>query len=297
MEVVAILQNVSVFGTGVLGSQIMMQAAYHGKHVIGYDISDELLSKLPDRWEWMRGHYQRDLSDFDAEIFNEAIASITTTTDIAVAVADADIVIEAIPENLQLKKSVWAEIGKNAPSRTIFATNTSTLRPSGFADVTGRPEKFLALHFANFIWKYNIGEVMTTGVTDQRCFELVLEFAAEIGLEPIPVLKETPEYIFNGLLGPFLQAAARLYIDGVADAASIDKVWRVGTGAPRGPFEIYDMVGFNVAYNIFRNKDDERLQQFAQLLKRGIESGKDGLTGRQGFYTYDNDGNRQQPVL
>jgi 3-hydroxybutyryl-CoA dehydrogenase len=105
------IQNVTVLGTGVLGSQIVMQAAYAGKNVVAYDIRQELLDKLPDRWEWMRGHYAKDLSDYTAEKFDEAVGRITTSTDIAGAVGDADVVIEAVPENLDLKREVWGNVG------------------------------------------------------------------------------------------------------------------------------------------------------------------------------------------
>src|SRR5699024_9964248 len=243
------ITNVTVFGTGVLGSQIIMQAAYHGKTVTGYDISDELLAELPERWEWMRDYYRRDLPDFDEKRFAEAIASIRTTTDIPEAVADADLVIEAVPENLDLKKDVWTKIGQSAPEKTIFATNASTLRPSDFAAETGRPEKFLALHFANLVWRYNTGEVMVTPETDKKYFDIVLGFTAEIGLVPVPVLKETPGYLLNGLLVPWLSAGAELYVNGIANPADIDNVWRTATGSPAGPFQVYDTVGFNVAAN------------------------------------------------
>ncbi|WP_010540013.1 3-hydroxyacyl-CoA dehydrogenase [Dietzia alimentaria] len=289
------ITNVTVFGTGVLGSQIMMQAAYHGKTVTGYDISDDLLVKLPERWEWMRGYYKRDLPDFDEKRFDDAIASISTTTDIADAVADADLVIEAIPEQLELKKKVWAQIGESAPEKTIFATNTSTLRPSDFADDTGRPEKFLALHFANLVWRYNTGEVMVAEKTEQKYFDIVLEFADEIGLVPIPILKETPGYLLNGLLVPWLQAGAGLYVDGVANPVDIDNVWRTATHSPQGPFEVFDVVGFNVAANISR-MGDEKQRKFAEILQKGIDAGKTGLSDGEGFYTYDSDGKVVAPV-
>lgn len=290
------IQNVAVFGTGVLGSQIMMQAAYHGKTVTGYDISEELLAKLPARWEWMRGYYQRDLTDFDETRFDDAIRSFRTSTDVREAVADADLVIEAVPENLELKKKVWSSIGEAAPAKTIFATNSSSLRPSDFADATGRPEKFLALHFANLVWRYNTGEVMVTAQTDPEYFDAVLQFADQIGLEPIPIRKETPGYVVNSLLIPWLEAAAKLYVNGVANPADVDRVWRIATGSPAGPFQGYDVVGFDVAANIARNSDSETQHKFADLLQQRIDAGKAGLRDGQGFFTYDADGNRGKPV-
>src|SRR5699024_6283426 len=106
-SVITRITNVTVFEPRILGPQIIMQTSYHGKTVPGYDISDELLAELPERWEWMRDYYRRDLPDFDEKRFDGAIASIRTTTDIPEAVADADLVIEAVPENLDLKKDVW----------------------------------------------------------------------------------------------------------------------------------------------------------------------------------------------
>lgn len=289
------IHNVTVFGTGVLGSQIMMQAAYHGKKVIGYDIEQELLDELPQRWEWIRSGYQQDLGDeeqgYDAERFEQAIANISTTTQVAEALEDCDLVIEAVPENIEIKKTVWSQIGDAAPQKTIFCTNTSSLRPSDFAEATGRKNRFLALHFANEVWKYNTGEVMPTQFTDDETFNTVLEFASEIGLAPIPVRKETPGYLLNSLLIPFLDAGAKLYVNGVANPQEIDKTWRTATGAPNGPFEIYDVVGFNVAYNISKNSDDPDLRAFAEVLKTGIDAGRAGIANGAGFYTYDNKGN------
>jgi 3-hydroxybutyryl-CoA dehydrogenase len=290
------INTVAVLGTGVLGSQIIMQAAYHGKQVVGYDVSQELLDRLPARWEWMRGFYRKDLPDFDEQRFDHAIASITTATDLATAVADADLVIEAIPEDLGLKRKVWADVGAAAPERTIFATNSSSLRPSDFAAATGRPDRFLALHFANMVWLHNTGEVMRTPQTDDAAFDAVLAFAAEIGLEPIAIRKETPGYLLNSLLIPLLNAAARLYVNGVADPADIDKTWKVATGAPEGPFEIFDVVGFNVAWNISSRSDDPDQRRFAELLKQGIDAGKTGRADGEGFYRYDGNGDVVGPV-
>ena len=114
------IAHVTVLGTGVLGSQIIMQNAYHGKNVVAYDISDEVLAKLPARWDWMRGHYKKDLSDFTDARFDEALGRITTTTNLAESVAAADLVIEAVPENLELKREVWAEVGAAVAERAVL---------------------------------------------------------------------------------------------------------------------------------------------------------------------------------
>lgn len=284
------MQKVAVLGTGVLGSQIIMQAAYHGKNVTAYDISDEILAKLPDRWEWMRGHYRDDLPDFTDEKFDAAITRITTTTVLAEAVGDADVVVEAVPENLELKKKVWAQVGEAAPAGAIFATNTSSLMPSTFADATGRPEQLGTLHFANMVWRANTGEVMGHPGTDPAVLDALVEFATQIGLVPYRVRKESPGYLLNGLLIPFLEAGARLYVGGIGSVDDIDGIWRKATGSPQGPFEIYDVVGFNVAYNIQANNPQP--SPFIEVLKRGIDNGKTGIADGEGFYTYDAQGQK-----
>ncbi|MGO1949389.1 MAG: 3-hydroxyacyl-CoA dehydrogenase [Mycobacteriaceae bacterium] len=291
-------KNVTVLGTGVLGSQIVMQAAYAGKNVVAYDVKQELLDKLPERWEWMRGYYAKDLPDYDAAAFDAAIGRITTSVDLAEAVGNADVVIEAIPENLELKKSVWAEVGAAVPAHTILLTNSSSLRPSDFAGSTGHPDRFLALHFANMVWKQNTGEVMATPTTDPAVFESTVEFAGEINLHAIPVRKEIPGYLLNSLLIPWLDAAAGLYVAGAANPADVDRDWRISTGAPKGPFEIYDVVGFNVAVNITRSNPEasEANLAFADLLEeRGIRQGRTGLGDGTGFYEYDQDGGAVRP--
>ncbi|MFD4368656.1 3-hydroxyacyl-CoA dehydrogenase family protein [Rhodococcus sp. NPDC058521] len=171
------------------------------------------------------------------------------------------------------------------------------MRPSDFADATGRPEKFLALHFVNLVWSHNTGEVMMATKTDRKYFDTVIEFATEIGLEPIPVRKEVPGYVLNSLLIPFLNAAAYVYVGGVANPGDIDKVWRIATGSPVGPFELYDTVGFNGALNIIRNnKEDEGLQKFGDMLEKAVDAGKAGLGDGKGFFEYDADGNRTNPA-
>ncbi len=292
------ITTVTVLGTGVLGSQIVMQAAYAGKDVVAYDVKQEFLDKLPERWEWMRAHYERDLDDFSDNKFDSAVERITTSTDLAQAVGSADVVIEAIPENLELKQEVWGNVGKAVKDSAILLTNSSSLRPSDFADATGHPDRFLALHFANMVWRLNTGEVMSTPKTDPAVFERTIEFAREINLQPFPVHKETPGYLLNSLLIPWLDAAGDLYANEVANPHVIDEDWKVSTGAPKGPFETYDIVGFNVAVNIARGNPNstEAKQKFADLLdERGIQQGKAGLGDGVGFYEYDEEGNIVRP--
>ena len=159
------LTNVTVIGSGVLGSQIAFQAAYFGKTVTVYDISEEIVGALPGKWEKLSLLYTRDMAATPGQL-EAAKARLSGTTDLETALADADIVIEAVPENLELKKKVWSQIGAAAPEKTVLCTNSSTLLPSDIAESTGHPERFLALHFANEVWRNNTGEVMGHAGTD-----------------------------------------------------------------------------------------------------------------------------------
>jgi len=279
------LTNTTVLGTGVLGSQILFQTAYHGLPAIGFDISDEALHAASGRLDALVAEYASFFGDpAKAQAARE---SIQLTTDLAQAVKGADLVIEAVPENLEIKEQTYQKLVALAPQHTIFATNSSTLLPSDIAPFTGRPEKFLALHYANNIWKNNTGEVMGTASTSAEAYEAVVDFAERTGLVPIRVLKEQPGYVLNSLLVPFLESASHLLVNEVADAATIDTTWKLGTGAPYGPFEIYDIVGLNTAYHI-SSHGDETSKKFAELLKNEyIDHGKLGVATGEGFYKYN----------
>lgn len=279
--------NVTVLGAGVLGAQIAFQAANHGKTVTAYDVDDAALEAARGRLDAIVAQYVGETGEDSRESATSAAAGITLTSDLAVAVADADLVIEAVPESLELKQDVYRRIAEAAPERTVFATNSSTLLPSAIADATGRPDRFLALHFANHVWRQNTAEIMGTPATSPEVFDRVVAFAEEIGMVPIPLKKEQPGYVLNSLLVPLLNAASQLYVDGVADVETIDKTWRIGTGAPAGPFQIFDVVGLTTAYNISSVSQSPKQRAFAALIKeRFIDQGKLGVATGEGFYRY-----------
>lgn len=285
------LEHITVFGSGVLGAQIAFQTAFHGYTVVLYDIADDLLAKANEKFDQFGKIYQQDMNASVADI-EATLARITYTTDLARSVADADLTIEAIPENIQLKKDFYMKLGKLAPEKTIFCTNSSTLLPSQFAAETGRPAKFLALHFANQIWKYNTAEIMGHPGTDPAVFETVVEFAKSIGMVPIMVKKETPGYVLNSMLTPFLNAGMQLWTKGIADPQTIDKTWMLGTGSPIGPMAFYDIIGITTPYNIYKLQVEHGKQEDQAVLDKlktdFIDQNKLGLSTGEGFYTYPN---------
>jgi 3-hydroxyacyl-CoA dehydrogenase len=282
------IQNVTVLGTGVLGSQIAYQAAFHGFAVTAYDVSDEALAHARERIGKLATVYVGDaVAGATVESTDAAARSIRYSSQLAEAVADADLVIEAVPESIDLKRDIYRRLAEVAPAKTVFATNSSTLLPSDLKDFTGRPDRFLALHYANQVWRQNTAEVMGTTDTDPEVYRSVVDFATRSGLVPIELKKEKAGYVLNSLLVPLLNAAAGLVLEGVADPETVDKTWRIATGAPVGPFQIYDVVGLTTAYNIAAANPDAGSQAWAAYLKSNfIDQGKLGVATGEGFYRY-----------
>ena len=286
------ITNITIAGSGVLGSQIAFQSAFHGYHIVIYDINEQVLEKAKKSLAILAENFKRDLKTSDGQI-EAAFRRISYSTDLKDAVKNADLMIEAIPENPAIKIEFYTKLAPLAPEKTIFATNTSTLLPSTFAEVTGRPEKFLALHFANEIWKHNTAEIMGHATTDSEVFQSVVDFAKHIGMVALPLSKEQPGYIVNSLLVPLLDAATKLLVNGVADIETVDKAWMVATGAPVGPFGVLDVVGITTAYNInkikFDKTSDETAGKVVDFLKKNfIEQNKLGVSTNEGFYKYPN---------
>ncbi|WFU75553.1 3-hydroxyacyl-CoA dehydrogenase [Bradyrhizobium sp. CB2312] len=280
-------ENVTVLGTGVLGSQIAYQTAYSGFPVTAWDISDERLDTAKNSLEQLAAIYEQEVDGAAGGPARAALARIDYTTDLAEAARYADLVIECVTEKLALKREVYVQLGRVAPQGTIFASNSSMLLPSELADSTGRPDRFLAMHFANQIWKHNTAEIMGHAGTDPDIYQAVVGFARQIGMEPIEVHKEQRGYVLNSLLTPWMDAAEYLLMDGVAEPATIDKTWRIASGMPQGPCEVMDMIGLATIYNVNTVSGNEKSRAAGAWLKQHyIDQGKLGRTSGEGFYKY-----------
>ena len=309
------IKKVVVAGGGVLGSQIALQSAYCGFDVTIWLRSEGSIERAKPKLERFKNIYIDTLEEMktDASAYcrglskktdlteeeidelkkqaQDAYDSLTLTNSYEEAAADADLIIEAIAENPEQKIAFYQELAKYMDEKTILVTNSSTLLPSMFAEYTGRPEKYLSLHFANTIWKNNTAEVMGHPGTEQKYYDEVVEFAEDINMIPLKLKKEQPGYILNSLLVPFLNAGQALLANDVADFETIDKTWILATGAPAGPFHILDIVGLETAYNIVimnpESKDPETTPgKIAKMLKEKIDAGETGINAGKGFYTY-----------
>ena len=287
-----IIKNVTIAGGGTLGSQIALQTAFNGFNVVVYDAFEKGIEASKTFHKVFANLFMETRGVSQKEI-DETFTRLSYSTNLQEAVKDADLISESIPENAEIKKEFYEALAKVAPEKTIFTTNSSTTLPSEYAKETGRPEKFLALHFANGIWDANVGEVMGHTGTDSVIFDRVIEFAKEIGMVPIPIYKEQNGYVLNSLLVPLLSAAANLMANGVSDFESIDKTWMISTGAKIGPFGIMDTVGMQTMYNIDilwgkKLGDQSMLDRAALIKKEYIDKGKMGVSSGEGFYTYPN---------
>ncbi|MGB6243554.1 3-hydroxyacyl-CoA dehydrogenase [Gordonia sp. (in: high G+C Gram-positive bacteria)] len=280
------IKKVVVLGTGVLGSQIAFQSAYAGFHVTAYDVDDAALARAEERFAGLAKTYLAEVPGADEAATAAALANLSYSADLAQAVDDADLVIEAVPEILELKRTTYRKLGAVAPQKTIFATNSSTLLPSDIVDATGRPDRFLAMHFANQIWRANTAEIMGTTLTSPAVFDTVVQYAQEMGMVPIPIHKEKAGYVLNSLLVPFLGAALELAAGEYAAPEDVDKTWRIATGSPLGPFQFYDIIGMNTPYNIMAGGDADAQKLAAWLKKNYIDQGKLGIASGEGFYKY-----------
>ena len=312
-------KKIVVAGGGVLGSQIAYQAAYCGFDVTIWLRSEASIGRTKPKLDNLKKVYDEtikmmaEIKENDSRIwangisayenFNKhaclkasenAYASIKLELNLESAVNNADLVIESMAEIADEKMAFYEKLSKVLPEKTVIVTNSSTLLPSKLAKSTGRSNKYLALHFANTIWKNNMVEVMASPKTDPKYFEEVIEFAEAIRMIPLPVRKEKSGYLLNSMLVPLLFSGMDLYVNGVSDPKSIDKAWTLGTGAPKGPFQILDTVGLQTAYNIVQMyvKIPSFLAPYnfkgmSKMLKKYIDEGKLGKASKEGFYKYD----------
>ena len=308
------MKNIVIMGGGVLGSQIAFQTAFCDYNVIVWLRSEGSIERTKAKLELVKSSYIdainlmampegksfnnwcRGIADADNfnkdELINKVMGlsdKIKLELDMKKALEDADLVIESMAEDFEAKKDLYLKMAPLLPEKTIVVTNSSTMLPSKLAKYTGRPDKFLALHFAN-----NTAEVMMHPKTDEKYFNEVMEFAKSIRMIALPLKKEKSGYLLNSMLIPLLFSGMDLYVNGVSDFESIDKAWLLGTGAPKGPFQILDTVGLETAYNIVEMylKVPSFLAPYnfkgmAKVLKEYIDAGKLGKASGEGFYKYD----------
>jgi 3-hydroxyacyl-CoA dehydrogenase len=287
------LDRLTVLGAGVLGGQIGWHSAFKGKTVVIYDPFPEALQKAQVAHDTYAQIYKAQLGASDADIAATR-ARLTLAGDLEAAVAQADFVIESVPEIPETKTQVYREMAGLLPPHTLIATNSSTLLARDFAEASSRPAKFCALHFANMIWALNLAEVMAHAGTARETLTAVTHFAIEIGMVPIPVQKEQNGYVLNSWFVPLLTAGASLVVNGVSTPEDVDRTFMIANrGCAMGPCGMLDMVGMKTAYDVSQywgtvNSDAQMLKNAAYIKERFLDRGLQGMLGGEGFYKYPN---------
>lgn len=284
------IHRVMIIGVGTMGTQIGLQCAMHGYEVTLYDIAPKMLENSLEQIKAFVAQLTQ-AGRLTPEAAAETLARIRTTSNAQDAAQGVDLISESVPEDPKLKGKVFAQFNQLCGPHTIFTTNSSTLKPSQFAQLTGRPEKLLALHFHPYVWDSNVVDVMPHPKTSPETVRVVTAFARKIGQIPIMVKKETGSYVFNAMLGGFLGEAMNLVLGGVADYQDVDRAWMGIMKMPAGPFGIMDLIGLDTMYHIHnywakRFFFIRRLRRQADFFKSYVDQGKLGIKSGQGFYTY-----------
>jgi 3-hydroxybutyryl-CoA dehydrogenase len=282
------IKTVGVLGAGLMGSGIAQVAAQAGYTTKVREISDALCERGRASIEKsFNKAIEKSKGKVTAEHRDAAMGKLQFTTRVS-DLADCDIVIEAVVEDLELKNGMWKELDLLCPAHTIFASNTSSLTIAAMAAATTRPDRMVGLHFFNPVPVMKLVEVVRTVTTSPETFDRAFAFARTLGKEPIAA-KDNSGFVVNLLLVPYLIDAIRALETGVASVEDIDKGMQLGTGYPMGPFVLLDFVGLDTTYKIANIMFDEyREQRYAPppLLKRMVLAGMYGRKSGKGFYDY-----------
>ena len=287
------IQRVMVVGSGLMGSGIAQVCAQAGLDVLLHDVSDEALQKAAKSIEWSVGKLveKGTLSETRATI----IGRIETIQDIAPG-KSADLVIEAVFEDFELKQEIFRRLDKACNSGTLFASNTSAIPITELAAATNRPNKFMGLHFFSPVPMMQAVEVVRGTATADDTLSLGMAFVRSIGKEPILVNRDIGGFVINRINFPSAIEAMRLVEAGVATVEDIDKGLRLASGRKMGIFETGDMVGLDVTYgalmSMYQETGDGRWYP-PLLLRRKVKAGHLGRKTGQGWYEYNPDGTRK----
>lgn len=283
------IQTVAVLGCGLMGSGIAEVAARAGYRTWVREVSDELCERgLKSITRSLDRAVEK--GKLDAALRDQTLERIRTTTSLT-DLADADLVIEAVTEDLEIKNAMFRELDDICPPKTIFASNTSSLTIAAMAAATKRPDRVVGLHFFNPVPVMKLVEVVRTIATSDETFRTAFAFAQSLGKEPIEA-RDTSGFIVNRLLVPYMLDAIRCLESGLGSIEDIDRGMTLGTGYPMGPFTLSDFVGIDTLYRVAEIMFEEyREPRFAPppLLKRMVQLGYFGRKSGRGFYDYSGD--------
>ena len=284
------IKKVAVLGMGNLGVQIALQAAACGYEVIAYSSRKQAIKLFLDTLN-VKDQPKGKQLPIDLAKWSKVAKDILIFNSIKEAVASADIVIEVVPEDLEIKLKVWREMDSAAPDHAIFATNSSSIPVSKLESATNRPEKCLNIHFYQLKMGVNLADIMGGTRTTAETLHTGREFVRSLGVLCLNVNKELLGFCFNRVWRAVKREVLFMWAEGYVDHRDVDKAWMVWTGAPWGPFVLMDTIGLDVIWDIemvYYNDSKDPKDHPPQALKEMIKSGKLGAKTGQGFYTYPN---------
>ena len=272
------VKKIAIIGTGAMGKRIAIKAATYNYDVKLYDIDIDKLQNFVRSWK----NYVKK---------TESLGTITFCTDISNTVADVDLIIEAIPENLELKLEIFNQIDKVAPHNAIIASNSSSFPISKLEGAVGRKDKLLNIHFYMGLGELSLiemADIMKGNETSEETFEIGINWIESIEFRPLVVKKESYGFVFNRIWRAIKKECLKVWAGGYANIEDIDAAWKIALGKP-GPFRVMDKIGLDVVYDIemsyFKNSENPD-DKPPQALKEMVDKGFLGLKTKRGFYEY-----------
>lgn len=282
------IESVSVVGAGYMGYQIGLQCASHGFPVFMFDISGEALDQAQESIAQVLDDWAKE-ERISVKEKDAVLLRIHMTDDLGRAVSDADLVIEVVPERLELKREVFGQLDRICEDHTILATNSSSIRVSKIEGATSRRDRVLNTHFYSSPWRSLVVELMRGTSTSDETMERVREFMINIGMIPLIVLKESTGFIFNRVWRAIKRETLHLVDEGVASFEDVDRAWLCLYHSSIGPFGMMDRVGLDVVLDIERvyyEESGDEADKPPRLLLDKVERGELGVKSGKGFYSY-----------
>jgi 3-hydroxybutyryl-CoA dehydrogenase len=281
------MKKIVVIGGGTMGLDIAQVFAKKGYDVVVRDITEEIIKGSEAR---LNKGLDKLVSKGKLDEAGKAAITgkMTFTTDLSLA-ADADLVIEAAVENLDIKKSIFGELDKICKPETILASNTSSISITAIAAATQRADKFIGMHFFNPATVMKLVEVIRGANTSDETFQTIYALSQEIGKDPVEVA-EAPGFVVNKILIPMINEAADLVYTGVATAEDVDKAMQLGANHPMGPLHLGDLVGLDVCLAIMDtlyNETHDSKYRASLLMRKLVRAGKLGRKTGEGFFKYN----------
>jgi 3-hydroxybutyryl-CoA dehydrogenase len=285
------IKQIAVIGAGRMGSQIAQLLSRIGKYPVTIvDVTNEIITNALKSIEADLRRYFVDKGKMTEIEMKEVMARIRGTTIIAEAAINADFVIEAVIENLEEKKKVFAELDKNAPQHAILASNTSGLSITEMASVTKRPEKVVGMHFFNPVAVMKLVEVVKGAFTSDDTVEIVCELAKKLGKEPVVCKDVSYGFLANRAYGGMMREAIEMVWERVASPEEIDKALKLGYNLPMGPLELGDMTG---SWGLWASSEQDRIRELGPgkgrlhpLVRWMVRAGYTGGPGKKGIYAF-----------